>query len=46
MASIPNVTEKPLSTDEKPVEEVERVTESENLRKFLNNVSSRFCYNN
>ena len=37
-AFIPNVTAKPFSTDKEYVEEVARITESESLRKLLDNV--------
>lgn len=42
---IPNVTAKPFSTDKEYVEEVVRVTESESLRGFLDNVGLWFSYN-
>ena len=40
MGFIPNVTAKPFSTDKEYVEEVARVTGSESLREFLDNVGS------
>ena len=40
MALIPNVTAKPFSIDKRFVEEVARVTGSENLREWPGSVSS------
>ena len=45
MAFIPNVTAKPFSTDKEYVQEVARVTESESLREFLDDVSPSQGFN-